>query len=182
MVLIAYVLVLLEKHFWLLFRISCWNLIIFQCAFNCLGHKADIISILYKIVVGAANRVYLLETDFSTIEVLSGSQIKVISMFTYDPDGDGYYVLSKNGELKKLDNQLNVQRIRRVCHVNKFAWVKDRLTQEKQVFFLPSREYEYGIRYSYDRDLFMNLGWRYEFIDMTLNRSRESNKLYLLES
>ena len=29
---------------------------------------------------------------------------------------------------------------------------------------------------------FMNLGWRYEFIDMTLNRSRESNKLYLLES
>ena len=28
----------------------------------------------------------------------------------------------------------------------------------------------------------MNLGWRYEFIDMTLNRSRESNKLYLLES
>ena len=78
-----------------------------------------------KIVVGAANMVYLLETDFSTIEVLSGSQIKVISMFTYDPDGDGYYVLSKNGELKKLDNQLNVQRIRRVCHVNKFAWVKD---------------------------------------------------------
>ena len=135
-----------------------------------------------KIVVGAANMVYLLETDFSTIEVLSGSQIKVISMFTYDPDGDGYYVLSKNGELKKLDNQLNVQRIRRVCHVNKFAWVKDRLTQEKQVFFLPSREYEYGISYSYDKDLFMNLGWRYEFIDMTLNRSRESNKLYLLES
>ena len=74
-------------------------------------------------------------------------------------------MLSKNGELKKLDNQLNVQRIRRVCHVNKFAWVKDRLTQEKQVFFLPSREYEYGIRYSHDRDLFMNLGWRYEFID-----------------
>ena len=78
--LIAYVLVLLEKHFWLLFRIFCWKFdtnslsLVNKRVFNeklgsaCYGKD--------KIVVRAANMVYLLETDFSTIEVLSGSQIK----------------------------------------------------------------------------------------------------------
>lgn len=82
------------------------------------------------VAVGAGINLFLLDTDFSEEAVLRGSQIRSINVVAEEYAGDGYYVFSSNGEIKKLNHELIVQSMRAISGKGSFVWVRDRLTNE----------------------------------------------------
>ena len=132
------------------------------------------------VAVGAGTNLFLLDTDFSEEVVLQGSQIRSINVVAEDYAGDGYYVFSSNGEIKKLNHELVVQSIRAVSGEGSFVWVRDRLTNEVQMAFQPSKDFPFGSRYSYETARLEPLGWRYEFVDLPANNDDEQEfyKMY----
>lgn len=133
------------------------------------------------IAVGSGSNLIVLDSDFSEESVLQGSQIKQIGVVSEDYDGNGYYVFSSNGEVKKLNHELIVQNMRFTGSKTDFVWVRDRLTNGIQMVFLPWKCFPYGARYSYETDRIELLGWRYEFIDIP-EYSDDEQRFYKMES
>ena len=130
--------------------------------------------------VGAGINLFLLDTDFSEEAVLRGSQIRSINVVAEEYAGDGYYVFSSNGEIKKLNHELIVQSMRAISGKGSFVWVRDRLTNEIQMAFQPAKYFPFGSRYSYEAARLEPLGWRYEFVDLPANNDDEQEfyKMY----
>lgn len=154
--------------------------------FDILNRKtfsAKVLSACYinkEVAVGAGTNLFLLDTDFSEEAVLQGSQIRSINVVAEDYEGDGYYVFSSNGEIKKLNHELVVQSMRAISGKGSFVWVRDRLTNEIQMAFQPSKYFPFGSRYSYETARLESLGWRYEFVDLPANNDDEQEfyKMY----
>ena len=125
------------------------------------------------VVVGSGVNLMILDSEFSEVAILKGSQIKMIKVVAEDYEGNGYYIFSSNGEVKKLDHELNVQNMRFMTSGKNFVWVRDRLTDETQMAFLPTKKFPFGSRYSYETGRFEPLGWRYEFADRITNNYDE---------
>ncbi len=117
------------------------------------------------IAVGAGTNIIFLDFNFAEDYILQGSQTKSIMVISNSYDDNGYYILSSNGELKKLNQELIVQSMRFIVNKSQFAWVRDRLTNKIQMAFLPSEQFQFGARYTYESDIVEPLGWRYEFVD-----------------
>jgi len=132
------------------------------------------------VAVGAGINLFLLDTDFSEEAVLRGSQIRSINVVAEEYAGDGYYVFSSNGEIKKLNHELIVQSMRAISGKGSFVWVRDRLTNEIQMAFQPAKYFPFGSRYSYEAARLEPLGWRYEFVDLPANNDDEQEfyKMY----
>lgn len=129
----------------------------------------------------------LLDSKFSEKLTMQGSQIKPIAVVsedykTEDHKGDGYYLFSSDGEVKKLNHELIVQNMRFTESKNGFVWVKDRETNEIQMAFLPRKDFPFGARYSYETDHIEPLGWRYEFIDVPAENDEDEKNFYKMES
>ena len=134
------------------------------------------------IAVGSGTNLIILDADFSEDLVLQGSQIKQIGVVSEDYEGNGYYVFSSNGEVKKLNHELIVQNMRFTGSKTGFVWVRDRLTNSIQMAFLPWKRFRYGARYSYETDHFEPLGWRYEFVDIPEYSDDDEQRFYKMES
>lgn len=130
------------------------------------------------IAIGIDTSIIFLDSDFAEEYALRGSQIKPIIMIRDSYDGNGYYMLSSNGELKKLDQELTVQSMRYVDYRSLFMWVRDRLTDKIQMAFLPFGDFPFGARYTYDEDIIEPLGWRYEFLDSPSGFSEEDKQQF----
>lgn len=134
------------------------------------------------IAVGVGSHLVLLDPDFSEEKVLRGSQINSIRRVLEDYKSDGYYVLSSTGEIKRLNHELVVQDMRYTGITGRFVWVRDRLTDDIQMAFLPLRRFPYGARYTYETDQFEPLGWRYEFLDIPTDNDEDAQRFYTMDS
>ena len=133
------------------------------------------------IVVGVSTHIAVMELDMTDNFTMPGTQAKQISAIVNDPEGNGYYVVSNDGETKLINQALIVQRIRRCKNKKRFAWVRDRKTNEIQMLFFPSPTFPYGSRYSYARDEQFPLGWCYEFLDTQLDEV-EDQRIYKFDT
>ena len=134
------------------------------------------------IAVGVGSHLVLLDPDFSEEKVLRGSQINSIRRVLEDYKSDGYYVLSSTGETKRLNHELIVQDMRYTGITGRFVWVRDRLTDDIQMAFLPLRRFPYGARYTYETDQIEPLGWRYEFLDIPTDNDEDAQRFYTMDS
>jgi len=136
-----------------------------------------------RVIVGCENAIVVLAGDFSKqFEVPGGVTGQVLNIHA-DPSGEGYYLYSRNGEIKKMDEQLCVQRIRRYSDGSGTPiWGKDRLTQERQMLFLPGKQYPYGSRFSFETGDACALGWRYEVLDQSEFLDDYDQKVYKLST
>lgn len=142
------------------------------------------------VAVGFGTNLMILDSDFSEEAVLQGSQIKPIGAVSEDYTGvvsedyeeQGYFVISSNGEIKKLNRELIVQNMRFTVSKNSFVWVRDRLTNSIQMAFLPWKRFPFGARYSYETDRIESLGWRYEFIDIPEYSDDDEQRFYKMNS
>lgn len=115
------------------------------------------------IYAGSGSSIVILGQDMSVRLELPGVPKATISTVRTAPDGDGCYVLA-NRELKKLDSNLRVERIRTCKGSGRFEWCRDRKTNAYQMAFLPRPEYPNGFRYEFETDTVQNLGWCYEIL------------------
>lgn len=134
------------------------------------------------IVAGVSSNVVILEEDFTELINLRGSQVKSIVSVSKNPNGEGYYLVSSNGEIKMLDQKLRVRRVRKTQNKYKFVWARDRLTKEQQMCFLPLGDYQNGLRYSFETNRFEHLGWRYEFLDLGMMDIADNRHRYVLDT
>lgn len=134
------------------------------------------------VAVGSGTNLMILDSDFSEEVILQGSQIKPIGVVSEDFEGQGYYVFSSNGEVKKLNHELIVQNMRFTGSKTGFVWVRDRFTNNIQMAFLPWKRFPFGARYSYDTDRIESLGWRYEFIDIHEYSDDDEQRFYKMDS
>ena len=134
------------------------------------------------VAVGSGTNLMILDSDFSEEVILQGSQIKPIGVVSEDYEGQGYYVFSSNGEVKKLNHELIVQNMRFTESKTGFVWVRDRFTNSIQMAFLPWKRFPFGARYSYDTDRIESLGWRYEFIDIPEYSDDDEQRFYKMDS
>lgn len=134
------------------------------------------------VAVGSGTNLMILDSDFSEEVILQGSQIKPIGVVSEDYEGQGYYVFSSNGEVKKLNHELIVQNMRFTGSKTGFVWVRDRFTNNIQMAFLPWKRFPFGARYSYDTDRIESLGWRYEFIDIPEYSDDDEQRFYKMDS
>lgn len=134
------------------------------------------------IAVGSGTNLIVLDSDFSEESALQGSQIKQIGVVSEDYEGNGYYVFSSNGEVKKLNHELIVQNMRFTGSKTGFVWVRDRLTNSIQMAFLPWKCFPFGARYSYETDRIEPLGWRYEFVDIPEYSDDDEQRFYKMDS
>lgn len=134
------------------------------------------------IAVGSGTNLIVLDSDFSEESVLQGSQIKQIGVVSENYEGNGYYVFSSNGEVKKLNHELIVQNMRFIGSKTGFVWVRDRLTNSIQMAFLPWIRFPFGARYSYETDRIEPLGWRYELVDIPEYSDDDEQRFYKMDS
>lgn len=134
------------------------------------------------VAVGSGTNLMILDSDFSEEVILQGSQIKPIDVVSEDYEGQGYYVFSSNGEVKKLNHELIVQNMRFTGRKTGFVWARDRFTNNIQMTFLPWKRFPFGARYSYDTDRIESLGWRYEFIDIPEYSDDDKQRFYKMDS
>lgn len=134
------------------------------------------------IIVGVSTNIVFLDNVFSEEWILQGSQIKSIRTVSESYDGDGYYLFSSNGELKKLDQQLVVQNMRFVGSKSQFAWVRDRQSNKIQMAFLPWKRFPNGARYTYESDGTEPLGWCYELVDMPTYSDEDERRFYKMDA
>ena len=134
------------------------------------------------IAVGSGTNLIVLDSDFSEESALQGSQIKQIGVVSEDYEGNGYYVFSSNGEVKKLNHELIVQNMRFTGSKTGCVWVRDRLTNSIQMAFLPWKRFPFGARYSYETDRIEPLGWRYEFVDIPEYSDDDEQRVYKMDS
>lgn len=135
-----------------------------------------------EIAVGSGSNLIILDSDFSEEFVLQGSQIKPISLVSEDHNGNGYYIFSSNGEVKKLNHELIVQNMRFTGNKTGFVWVRDRLTNNIQMAFLPRKQFPFGARYSYETNHIEPLGWRYEFVDIPMIDDDDEQRFYKMDT
>ncbi len=81
------------------------------------------------------------------------------------PNEQTYYLVSREGVIKKLDAQLNVTQMRKIKMPARFVWVRDRRTKEYQMMFGPTGEYPNGYRLSFDTGETVPIGWCFETYD-----------------
>ena len=148
---------------------------VFSANIQCACYLSD------GVAVGSGTNLMILDTDFSEKVVLQGSQIKQIGVVSEDYEGNGYYVFSSNGEVKKLNHELIVQNMRFTGSKTRFVWVRDRLTNSIQMAFLPWKRFPFGARYTYETDRIEPLGWRYEFVDIP-EYSDDEQRYYKMDS
>lgn len=134
------------------------------------------------VVVGCDTDVILLDEGFSESLTLHGARIAPVLWIQKSHDGEGYYIISKNGEIKKMDDNLVVQRIRTLRGVKKCVWGRDRLTGEIQLIFTRGEGGADSIRYSFGKDIAEPLGWRYEFYEKEDGRIYAERRIYKLDS
>lgn len=134
------------------------------------------------VAVGAGSDLILLDANFSEESILHGSQIQSIETVIEDLEGNGYYILSSNGEVKKLNHELIVQNMRFTERKNGIVWARDRLTNNIQMAFLPWDKFPFGARYSYETNYFEPLGWRYEFVDVPESSDDDGQRYYKMDS
>lgn len=134
------------------------------------------------IAAGVGSSIVLLDPEFSENQRLRGVQIKPISIVSESYEDDDYYLFSANGEIKKLNSDLIVQNMRAIGYQSQFVWCRDRLSGEIQMAFLPSEEFPYGSRYTYETDFLEPLGWRYEFVDLPVYTEEDEQRFYKLDS
>ncbi len=147
----------------------------------------SIISVCYgkdSIIASNGIDIIILEEDFSSNSIIRGTQARNIRHFIADYDGNGFYILSMSGELKKLDSKLTVERIRTTPSKTNFTWAIDRRTKRKQFAFKPTRSCLDGLRYTYETAQAESLGWCYEFLDIPthpdIRRYANDNKLMVI--
>lgn len=132
------------------------------------------------IIAASGINLILLDEDFSEMNVIQGTQIRAIRWVVDSYDGNGYYVLSGNGELKQLDQELTVRRIRNIQRKNQFIWVKDRRSGRPQLAFPPINSQKDGSRYTFETEQIEPLGWCYELLE-NLNDAEEQ-RIYTMGS
>ena len=133
------------------------------------------------IVVGGGINVIFLDSDFSENNILQGTQIKTIRTVIEDIEGKFYYVFSSNGEIKKVNNELIVQKIRYKSIKGSVIWARDRLTEDIQMAFSSIKNFPFGARYNYETDNIEPLGWRYELIELYFDDTDE-HRFYKADS
>ena len=135
------------------------------------------------VYVGSGNSVVVLGSDFSKQYTLTGVQMSALLSKNMGPEGKDYYLFSRNGEIKRLDENLCVQRMHTYSESGSSPiWGKDRMTGEYQMLFLPSRRYPYGSRLNFETGEVAPLGWSYEVQDAELFKEKSTKKLHKLET
>lgn len=155
------------------FLVSIENCIMeFDCMTLCLIQKKTFSSKVHCvcygnncIVAGVSSQVVIMGQDLTEQFTMFGTKTNTIGSIVSSPDGQGYYLVTGDGEIKLLDQTLTVRRIRRCKNKKRFAWVRDRKTNELQMMFLPTPNFTNGSRYSFERDRIEPLGWCFEFLD-----------------
>ena len=131
------------------------------------------------VYAGSGSSIVVLDPKFSVRLTLPGVPTATIIGLNPDPNGDGYYVRTNYKEIKKLDSQLRVQRIRVFNDgTGSFNWCRDRGTGEYQMLFLPGKLYPNGSRYNFETDTAQPLGWNYEQLELWPGYNRDDHRVY----
>lgn len=135
------------------------------------------------VYVGVGKSIVVLGSDFSKQFELVGVPVSGVSSKGMGPEGKGYYVFSRNGDIKRLDENLCVQRMRTYSdNSGSPIWGKDRMTGEYQMLFLPGRMHPYGSRLNFETGNVEPLGWRYEVQDAELFKESSTKVLHKLDT
>jgi len=141
--------------------------------------SAHVKSVCYgngNIIVASGTNILILDEDFTESILIQGTQIRPIRVVVENYDGNGYYLISDNGEIKKLDLNLRIQKIRKTTSKSSFVWAKDRRTERIQMAFLPNKLQIKGVRYTYETSQMEPLGWCYKFMDSRVDT--EEQRIY----
>lgn len=129
--------------------------------------SAHVKSVCYgdgMVIAAVGNRIHILNSDFVESQTIPGTQVDTIALYTRDSRGEFYYIISGRLELKKLNENLEVQSIRN-APAKKVFWVKDRKTKKIQLAFLTTSDpFPNGCRFHYETGYTEPLGWRYEIL------------------
>ena len=141
--------------------------------------RANIYDIKYLrnggFVLAVGKQVMVLDKQGIVVNILHKQSVSGIVMFTPHSNGEKiedlndssgekekYYLVSKEGAIKELDNHLNVTRVRKMLVPSRFEWVNDRRTQEVQMLFGPTNIFPNGYRFSFETGKAIPSGWCFE--------------------
>lgn len=119
-----------------------------------------------KIIVSVSNALNILDKDFVEENSFQGAKFSPIRFYLRSPNEKYYYVLSQNGELKQLDDEACVRRIRKISETAIFQWMRDKRTREYELMILPSKHFLEGRRFNFSTNLMQPLGWCYDTVDL----------------
>lgn len=133
-------------------------------------------------VLAIGKKVVILDERGRVISKLNQQSVSDIVMFIPSSNADAltdslekkekYYLVSREGVVKELDDQLNVKRIRKVLLASRFVWVSDRKTKEVQMLFGPNGVYPNGYRVSFETGVMIPSGWCFEMKTTRYNMYR----------
>lgn len=130
------------------------------------------------LIVAAEKDILVLDSKWSIIYSLKHENVEVID--AYRGFGEKYYIVSPDMTVKEMDSQLCVTRMRKCISRGKFAWVRDRRTDEIQMLFTKNGE-EGGERFSFETGTSIPAGWCFEMLEAFGNAHRReyvmSNKV-----
>lgn len=133
------------------------------------------------IIAGISSQIFVMSYDMSDLYTMHNTQIEMLSTIKEDFNGDGYYLVGAYGDIKLLDRNLSVKRIRHCPQKPKgLGWVRDRMSGDVQMFFFATQKYPNGFRFSFDTANAKPLGWCYEIID--LHTPKKDKKLYKFDT
>ena len=122
-----------------------------------------------RIFVSVGNALNVLDKDFVEEMSVKGAKNSPIRFFLKSPNENFYYVLSQNGEIKQLDEEACVRRVRKIPAPSSFQWVRDKRTREYELVFLPHKNFSEGARFNFLTNLTQPLGWCYDTVDLMEN-------------
>ncbi len=118
-------------------------------------------------IIGAGHSVDILNDHGNVIHSMRKKSIATVLQFSeavYNEDkgnsnGDRFYLMSGDGNLKRLDDHLRVESIRYIGLSSRFVWVQDRKTHEIQMMFNGGKTYPNGSRVSFESGKTIPAGW-----------------------
>ena len=119
--------------------------------------------------MSVGNALNVLDKDFVEEMSVKGAKNSPIRFFLKSPNENFYYVLSQNGEIKQLDEEACVRRVRKIPAPSSFQWVRDKRTREYELVFLPHKNFSEGARFNFLTNLTQPLGWCYDTVDLMEN-------------
>lgn len=134
-----------------------------------------------RVIVSAGAKVYILNEDFSEKTVFQSGNTAEIKCYVEDWEGDGCYIVTTNGTVKKLSRDLVVQRIRRVGTNSKFLWAKETETGKTVLLFNKMNGYSHGAAVDFERGTICKPMWKYELMERFFYEVYE-NKYYIINN
>lgn len=126
-----------------------------------------------KVIVAKDRDIYVLDRNLSENIVFQGSNTEKIQNYIEDYDGNGCYIITDFGTIKKLDHDLRVQKMRKFNKTGKCIWARDKTNGDFVLFISPNSKNPYGLVYDFKTSEVSDPLWNYELLDTDLNNDEK---------